>query len=165
MDLSRAWRHFTTGRRRALRDFPPAALAAIERAIRDSEAAHTAEIRFVLEPALAMSALLAGRTPRERAHELFAALGVWDTADNNGVLIYLLYADRDLEILADRGWSAYVDAGRWRKVCALGEAAFRAGDFEGGALAMIAAVGELARQHFPLLGVARDELPDAPVVL
>jgi len=165
MDLSRVWRHLATTRRRALRDFPPATLAAIEHAIRDSETTHSAEIRFVLEPALALSAVLGGVTSRQRAHELFATLGVWDTAENNGVLVYLLHADRDLEILADRGWAERVDAARWQEICALGEAAFRAGRFEAGALAMIGSIGELARRCFPARDAGSDELPDRPLVL
>jgi uncharacterized membrane protein len=165
MDIPRAWRHLTTTRRRALRDFPAATLAAIEQAIRDSEATHSAELRFVLEPALALPAVLAGVTPLERARELFATLGVWDTAENNGVLVYLLHADRDLEILADRGWATCVDPVQWREVCAVGEAAFRAGSFHAGTLAMIDAIGALARRHFAAPGAGADELPDHPLVL
>ncbi len=165
MDLLRAWRHLTTSRRRALRDFPPSTLAAIEQTIRDSEATHSAEIRFVLEPALALPAVLGGVTPLARARGLFATLGVWDTAERNGVLVYMLHADRAIEILADRGWTTRVDPALWREVCAVGEMAFREGRFEGGALAMIDAIGELARRHFPVRGAASDELPDYPLVL
>lgn len=165
MDLARVWRHLATSRRCALRDFPPATLAAIERAIRDSEATHSAEIRFVLEPALGLPAVLRGVTPRERAHELFATLGVWDTARNNGVLVYVLHADRDIEIVADRGWVGCVDGARWREICAAGETAFRDGRFEAGALAMVAAIGESATSHFPDRQGAPDGLPDAPLVL
>jgi uncharacterized membrane protein len=165
MDAARLWRHLAGTRRRLRRDFPASTLAAIERAIRASESTHSAEIRFVLEPALAWDAVLAGTTPRERAGALFATLGVWDTAGNNGVLVYVLHADRDIELLADRGWAGHVEPAHWREVCAIGEAAFRDGRFEAGALAMVAAVGELARRHFPRVAGDVDELPDRPLVL
>ena len=40
--------------------------------------------------------------------QVFGQLGVWDTAQNNGVLIYLLLADRVVEIVADRGIAARI---------------------------------------------------------
>ena len=165
MDPKRCWRHLVTTRARVARAFPASTLAAIEQAIGTSERSHSAEIRFVLEPALALPAVLGGVTPLARARGLFATLGVWDTAERNGVLVYMLHADRAIEILADRGWTTRVDPALWREVCAVGEMAFREGRFEGGALAMIDAIGELARRHFPVRGAASDELPDYPLVL
>ncbi len=168
MDLKRCWRHLTTTRRRALRDFPPATLAAIEQAIRDSEATHSAEIRFVLEPALNLSALQAGMTPRARALELFASLAVWDTARNNGVLVYILFADHAIEIVADRGFTGWVDGAGWRGLCAAAEASFGRGEFAAGSLDLVERVGALAASHFPADPAAPDdvdELPDSPLLL
>ena len=165
MDLLRAWRHLTTSRRRALRDFPPSTLAAIEQTIRDSEATHSAEIRFVLEPALALPAVLGGVTPLARARGLFATLGVWDTARNNGVLVYLLFADRAIEIVADRGYTGRVDDAQWRGVCAAAEAAFARGEFTAGSLTLLERVGALAALHFPPHPADVDELPDSPTIL
>ena len=53
--------------------------------------------------AAARAACCASITPRERALEVFGLLRVWDTEENCGVLVYLLLADRDVEIVADRG--------------------------------------------------------------
>ena len=76
-----------------------------------------------------------GKQPRQRALEVFAALGVWDTEANNGVLIYVLLADRDVEIVADRGLNGHVGAAEWSVVCEAMETAFRAGHYERGAVA------------------------------
>jgi uncharacterized membrane protein len=138
-------------------------MQAIERAIRESERTHRGQICFAVEAALDTLPLLRGQTARERAIEVFSQLRVWDTEHNNGVLIYLLLADRDVEILADRGIHARIGAEAWERVCREMEAAFRAGRFEDGALAGIRAVGALMAQHFP--GVGGHELPDRPVVL
>jgi uncharacterized membrane protein len=168
MTLARCWRHLTTPRARVSRAFPAATLTAIEHAISASERSHSAEIRCVLEPALNLSALQAGMTPRVRALELFASLAVWDTARNNGVLVYILFADHAIEIVADRGFTGRVDGAEWREICAAAEAAFARGEFAAGSLALVERVGALAASHFPADPAAPanvDELPDSPLLL
>ena len=96
---------------------------------------------------------------------MFSQLRIWDTADNNGVLIYLLLADRDVEIVADRGIDAHVGAAGWETICKAMEAEFRAGNFAGGAIEGIDAVSRLLASHFPRHGGGKNELPDAPVVM
>jgi uncharacterized membrane protein len=145
------------------RHFPAATLAAIERAIADSEVRHTGELRFVVEGALHPSQLLRGVSARERALEVFSALRVWDTEANNGVLIYLLLADRDVEIVADRGCNHSVSPAQWEAICQEMEQRFRRGEFEAGALAGIRLVDELLRRHFPASGDNPDELPNRPL--
>ncbi|HET9700096.1 MAG TPA: TPM domain-containing protein, partial [Burkholderiales bacterium] len=103
MNLARILRHLATSPLTVKRAFPATALAAIEQAIREAERSHAGEIRFALEGALELGALLRAQSPRERAVAAFSSLGVWDTEHNNGVLIFVLLADRDVEIVADRG--------------------------------------------------------------
>lgn len=151
----RAWR----------RAFPQATLDAIEAAIGASEATHGGEIRFAIENSLPASLVWRGMSGRERAIEMFSNLHVWDTADNSGVLIYLLLADHDIEIVADRGIATRVDAVAWETVAQTMEAAFRQGDFERGALAGIEQVGALLASYFPPSGHNPDELANRPVIL
>ncbi|TCO82036.1 TLP18.3/Psb32/MOLO-1 phosphatase superfamily protein [Plasticicumulans lactativorans] len=165
MDLRRILRHAFCTHRQLRRTFPPAALAAIEQAVKASEAAHTGELRFAIEAALGGRALLRGQRARERAIEVFSRLRVWDTEHNNGVLIYVLLADRAVEIVADRGIDARVGAAAWAAICRDIETAFGAGRFSDGALAGIAAITAQLRTHFPAAADDRNELPDAPVVL
>src|SRR5262249_58822200 len=99
MNWSRWFRHLFATRGELKRTFSPIVLDAIEAAIGRSEKLHRGEIRFAVESSLEPHAIWAGKTPRQRALEVFAALGVWDTEENNGVLIYVLLADRDVEIV------------------------------------------------------------------
>ncbi|MBM4191582.1 MAG: hypothetical protein FJ196_00690 [Gammaproteobacteria bacterium] len=147
------------------RRFPAHALRSIEKAITTVEARHAGEIRFVIETALDFGDLWAGRTPRQRAVELFGRLGIWDTERNNGVLIYLLMAEHDVEIIADRGIASCVSADEWEKVCRAMEQYFRAGRFPEGAVAGIEAVGDLLASHFPNESGDRNEQPNRPVLL
>src|SRR5262245_43015422 len=167
MDWKRWFRHATARDRAIHRAFPPSALDAVERAIDESERSHTGEIRFAIEAALEPGRVWRLVTPRERALEVFAALGVWDTAANNGVLIYVLLADHDVEIVADRGYNATVGADRWSAICHDMEQHFGAGRFQEGAVAGVRAVGQLIAAQYPPGpgGPDRNELPNRPALL
>ncbi len=150
---------------RVRRIFPRAAVQAIETAIQASERAHVGEIRFVVEGALDGVPLLRGQTPRERAIEVFSQLRVWDTEYNNGVLIYLLLADRDVEIVADRGISAKVPQVEWDEICRTMEAAFQAANYQAGVISGIEAVSRHLMNTFPAHDAGRNELADRPLLL
>jgi uncharacterized membrane protein len=138
---------------------------AIEQAIKAAEVGHAGEIRFVVEAALDGVPLLRGQSARERAIEVFSLLRIWDTEHNSGVLIYLLLADRRVEIVADRGIHARVGTSGWEALCRDMEASFHSGQYEQGAIACVGAVARHLSRHFPSHGHAHNELPDAPVVL
>ena len=165
MDAARILRHLLSPSWRARIAFPPATLGAIDRAIRASEAAHEGQIRFAVEAALELMPLLRGVSARERALEVFSALRVWDTERNNGVLIYVLLADRDVEILVDRGLNARLPPAELARIGQDMEQAFRAGRFGQGVIAGIEALGTHLAGHFPRGGPGPNELPDRPVVL
>jgi hypothetical protein len=162
----RYWRHFATDHGHVRRAFPAAVLAAIEGAIRGGEATHRGQVCVAIEPALPLPSVFRKVSPRDRALEVFAHLRVWDTEENCGVLIYVLLADRDVEIVADRGIDSRVGAEGWATICRLMEAAFRDGRYADGALAGVQAVSALLARHFPGDGRARaNEISDRPVVL
>lgn len=140
-------------------------MASIEKAIAESETQHRGELRFAAEAALDGPALLAGQAARERAVEVFSQLRVWDTEENNGVLIYLLLADRDIEIVADRGIHAKVSGAEWEQICRRMESALARGEFEPAILAGIGEVSRLLARYYPPRPGGRNELPDKPVVL
>jgi uncharacterized membrane protein len=165
MNLKRIMRHLSMGRAAVRRVFSSHAMDAIESAIRETEARHAGQIRFAVEAALELAPLLAGQTAQQRAIEVFSRLRVWDTEHNNGVLIYLLLADRDVEIVADRGIHVRLGSEVWEAICREMEAAFREGYFEAGVLAGIHAVGEHLSRHFPARSGKANEMPDRPVVL
>jgi uncharacterized membrane protein len=165
MDIRRIGRHLLEHRWRVRRIFPPQVLASIEQAIRAGETTHSGQVRFVVEGGLDGKPLFRNQPARERALDIFSHLRIWDTAHNSGVLIYLLLADRQVEIVADRGIDAVVGAAGWEKICAGMERDFSAGDFQRGVVKGIEAVSLHLAAHFPKHGASPNELPDAPVVL
>jgi uncharacterized membrane protein len=165
MSIARIIRHLLQHHWRRRLAFPPAVLARIEQAIKAGEVTHSAQLRFVVEGALDGAPLFHNQPARERALDVFSQLRIWDTAHNNGVLIYLLLADRDVEIVADRGIAAKVGAAGWEKICREMEADFRAGDFERGVIKGVEAVSRELATHFPRGASGSNELPDAPVVM
>jgi hypothetical protein len=165
MKFKRIFKHLLMTRWQVARAFPRGTLNAIENAIEASETAHAGEIRFALEGALEGAPLFNGQSARERAIDVFSQLRVWDTRHNNGLLIYVLLADRAVEIVADRGIHDKVSSGEWSQVCRQMEAAFKQSKYERGVVAGVQAVTRHLAAHFPAHGQGGNELPDAPVVL
>src|SRR3954452_15106277 len=165
MGIRRIGRHLLEHNWRLRRIFPPSVLSAIEQAIKAGEARNLGQVRFAVESALDGKPLFRNQSARARAHDVFSQLRVWDTAHNNGVLIYLLLADRYFEIIADRGIDARVGAAGWENICREMEAEFKAGNFEQGVIAGIEAVSQQLALYFPKQGPGSNELPDAPVVI
>jgi uncharacterized membrane protein len=165
MEVKRFWRHVVMSPLRARRCFPAATLDRLQARIAASEARHGGEIRFVVEAELTTAQLWRELSSRERAREVFATQGVWNTEDNNAVLIYVLLADRRVEIVADRGIDKRVQPSEWAAVCRMMESHYRDGRFEAGALAGVDAVSELLARHFPPRGRRPNELEDRPVVI
>jgi uncharacterized membrane protein len=165
MSIKRIGKHLLEHRWRVRRIFPPEALAVIERAIKAGEETHSGQVRFVVEGALDGKPLFKNQAARERALDIFSQLRIWDTGHNNGVLIYLLLADRKVEIIADRGIDAKVGAAGWQKICAAMGTDFKAGNFAGGVVKGIQAVSQQLAADFPKHGAGPNELPDRPVVI
>jgi uncharacterized membrane protein len=164
--ISRLLRHLLSTDGRVRRAFPRSTLQAIEAAVTRSEALHAAEIRVVIEGALHGRALLMDTPARERALEAFSQLRVWDTEHNNGVLIHVLWADRSVEIVADRGAHAKVGDQIWQQTCRQIEEDFGSGQFERGLLRGIEFLTVHLAQHYPPSDQAQGrELPDAPMLI
>jgi uncharacterized membrane protein len=153
----RWWRHRWMHERAAEQAVPPAMAEQLQARVNASEARHSGEIVLCVEAALPNSDLWrAGRemplpaVVRERALSWFGKLRAWDTEHNNGVLIYLMLAERQLEIVADRGISRHVPDAHWQAVVQhLGEH-LQTGDFDTGLTQALQEVSALLVQHFPL---------------
>ena len=165
MGIGRIARHLIEHHWRARAVFTPRVLAEIEQAIKAGEVTHCGQLRFVVEGALDGRPLFRNQSARERALDIFSHLRIWDTAHNNGVLIYLLLADRKVEIVADRGIDARVGASGWQEICRALEMDFKAGQFEAGAIKGVEAVSRQIATYFPPHGGQPNELPDRPVVI
>lgn len=164
--LARLARHRWRGRS-VHRTLPPDALQRITARIAASERRHTGQIRICVEGGLPWSYIARHASARDRAVMMFSKLRAWDTEHNNGVLIYLLIAERSIDIVADRGLHAHVGSGEWRQLVSGMASAFRAERFEDGLTVAVDAVGALLERHFPATQDAprTNELPDAPHVL
>lgn len=165
MELKRFWKHVLMSPLRARRSFPPETLDALQREIAAQEKRHRGEVFFVVEAELATEQLWRGVSSRDRAREVFACQGVWNTEENNGVLVYVLLADRKVEVVADRGVDRKVGPEEWHAIVHAMEDHFRAGRFEEGALAGVRAVSDILARHFPAGAEDRNELGDRPVMM
>ena len=163
--IQRILRHLVASAWRTRQIFSAPVLDEIERAIGETEAAHSGEIRFAVETALPITTIWQGCTARHRAGQVFGLLRVWDTSQRNGVLIYVLRADRAVEIIVDRAIGARVQPEEWAGVCRQVESHYRSGNYLEGSRVAVAGVGQLLGQHFPPGGSPQNELPNRPVLL
>jgi len=160
----RWWRHLWLDELSLRRRIGPAGLDRLEARVAAAERGHAGEIRLCIEASLPWSHLWRHVTPRDRAVAMFGELRVWDTEQNNGVLIYLLLAEHAIEIVADRGLARRMSPAQWQAVMAPLQSALRRHEFEQGLGDAIDAVARVLRAEFPLAEGARDEneLPDRP---
>jgi uncharacterized membrane protein len=161
----RAIKHLTTTTASGRRAFPEASLAAIQHHIAQGEQFHKAEIRLIVEAALDLDAVFKGTTNRQRALELFAQYGIWDTEDNCGVLIYVNLAEHAVEIVADRNVGRRIEAPEWHKICQTMTRGFAGGEFHQSTLAAITALNALLGKHFPATTAGPNQLPDQAIML
>ncbi len=145
--------------------FPSGILKDIEYAIKQSELQHRGELRFAVENALAPGWVWCGMSGRQRATEVFSNLRVWDTEENSGVLIYVLLADREVHILADRGINRQVSRQDWEKIADGIQQAFHQGDFRQGAVQGIQEITRLLAGRFPARPEDLNEIPNRPVII
>jgi len=163
--FARTFAHLRTGTGVVRRRFDRDAMKRIGEAIEAAERGHAGEIRFAVEATLSLRKLRQHRDARSRALEVFAHLRVWDTEANTGVLLYLLWAERAIEIVADRGIAALVPTSDWEAVCVQVRDGLRGGDPVAAVIAGIARIGELLRAALPRQDSTPDELSDDPVFL
>jgi uncharacterized membrane protein len=164
--LKRIIQHRRRNTREAQRALGLDGLMRIQTLVRQSELRHSGEIRVCVEAGLPMHYLLRGSLSRERAVTMFGKLKVWDTEHNNGVLIYLLLADRRIEIVADRGLNERVSASEWEVVAQALSKCIQGSQMAQGLELAIESIHQKLMQHFPLKpGEGHiNELPDAVVV-
>lgn len=165
MRLRRIARHWLASLKPARKLMPAAALAQIEHEIELAERTHAGEIRVAVETALALPLLWHKVDARSRALQVFASLGIWDTKHNNGVLIYVLLADRAVEIIADRGIAEHIPAAEWQALCDEVSERFRQGDPTAGCCVAVQSVGRRLARFFPASDGEGNELPNQPVLL
>lgn len=126
----------------------------VQRAIAAAERASTGEVRVSIAPYFLGSV-------RRAAERAFERLGMTQTRQRNGVLLFLVPSRRKFVILGDAGLHALVGQAFWDQVAARASAHFRLGDFTGGLVEAIERVAERLAQHFPGAGAADvNELPD-----
>ena len=165
MSLRRFVRHVAMTPWKARRAFPEATLDAIQQQVAAQEKRHRGEVRFVVERELTTGQLWAGLSSRQRAIEVFSMMQVWNTEENTGILIYVLFADHKVEIVADRGIQKKVAQDEWNAIVRMMDEHFHAGRFREGAVAGVQAASELLARHFPAGANDANELPDRPVMI
>lgn len=136
----------------------------IEERIGASEQRHACQICCVLEGGMHGLDLIKGVTPRQRAVDLFSIHRIWDTEENLGVLLYVCFADRDVEIVVDRGVRKMVPQAILDRICKEIEKHFRDGKVAAGLAQAIDELSRVLELHFPKSASSSDEISNKPIV-
>ena len=163
--LSRLFKHWFTTSAAGRKAFPEATLKAIETAIADGERLHRAEVRLIVEPALATHMLWQHTTSRQRAIELFSHHRIWDTEENCGVLVDLNLADHQVEIVADRAVGRLVSRADWNTVCQTMTRGFARGAYHASVVDAMAQLNALLEAQMPDDGARANQLSNKPMML
>ena len=145
--------------------FPQQTMHHIRDVIAEGERGHAGELCLAIESRYSLWEVFAGLQPRQRAQQVFSLLRVWDTEANSGVLLYLQLAERRVEIVADRGIAARVDAEVWQDICAEFARNMQARPAAEAVLHCLGRINALLTANFPAAADNPRELPDEPVVL
>jgi uncharacterized membrane protein len=87
--------------------------------------------------------------PIERAKEMFFSLKMNETAQQNGVIIYLALLDKKFAILGDKGIHEQVTDNFWQAEKDLMRSYFVKSEYTQGLVQAINQVGEKLKAHFP----------------
>ncbi|MGA8855432.1 MAG: TPM domain-containing protein [Christiangramia sp.] len=126
----------------------------IVEAIRQAERTTSGEIRVHLEPSTGELDIF------ERSMEVFHALKMDNTKQDNGVLIYVAVEDRNFVIYGDKGINDVVADDFWESTKELIVSHFKKGEFKDGLVAGILKAGEQLQKHFPWDEDDTNELSD-----
>lgn len=95
-----------------------------------------------------------------RAIRAFYEKGLHRTRDENGILIFISLLEHKVWILGDRGINAVIPPERWIDFTKTLSSGIRRGELTEALVGVIAEMGEILRQHFPLRQDDTNELPD-----
>ena len=138
---------------------------AIAAAVKQAEQGHVGEIQVVIEGHIP-SHQAYYQNVRSRAEQLFAELGVWDTEQNSGILVYLNLCEQAVEIVVDRGINQATTQQEWQKICndmllSLKQKQYRAAVVQG-----ILDIGQILNQFYAgSLIDQENELSDFPKIM
>ena len=126
----------------------------IKQAIQQAERRTSGEIRVSVSP-------LFWGDVRKAAERAFERLGMTATRDRNAVLFFIVPSRHKFVVLGDRGIHERVGQEFWHSVVQALTEKFHQGDFTGGIVAGVEAVGDGLAQHFPYCPETDiNELPD-----
>ncbi|MEB3767286.1 TPM domain-containing protein [Acinetobacter sp. MD2] len=133
-------------------------------AVQQAEQGHAGEIQVVIEGHIPCAVAYQQNT-QQRAQNLFASLGVWDTAANSGVLLYLNLCERQVEIVVDRGIDALVEQAVWQHICDSMLVLLKQQQHRQAVLCGVQQIGVLLQKFYLQQNDDNNELSDLPVML
>jgi putative membrane protein len=112
---------------------------------------------------LALSAREVEEEVRQRALQAFMELGLQNTRDRTGVLVFVSLLEHRIEVVADRGIDEHAPKEFWVGVVARLGVRLKHGELTEGVTEAVQSCGRLLAAHFPRRAGDTDELPSRVV--
>lgn len=125
----------------------------IIQAIRLAEKKTSGEIRVHLEKKVKENIM-------HHATQAFEKLGMTNTRQRNGVLIFMALSNHEFVILGDEGINRIVPENYWDDIAHILSKTFSQNRFADGLVEAIGRIGEKLQHHFPAQRENLNELPD-----
>jgi uncharacterized membrane protein len=98
--------------------------------------------------------------PHELAVKDFEKLGMADTRDKTGIMIFVIFGERYYDILADEGIYEKIPDEIWNSLEARLKEEFIRGSYLNGILHIVEKIGKILSKEFPRKAEDVNELPD-----
>ena len=144
--------------------FPEDDLKEIQRALDDVEKNTSGQIIMSLRSKKTLLEKLYSH--HELAIKDFDVLGVANTRERTGIMIFIIFEERYYDIIADEGIFAKISDDVWNKMEETLKEEFRKENYSGGILTMIGKIGEVLSKEFPTrAGSANDDEIEREIVI
>jgi uncharacterized membrane protein len=103
-------------------------------------------------------------TCRELAIKEFFKLGMQETSDKTGVLIFILFKEKKFEIVADEGINSKINPETWDLITSHLNTEFSQGNFKTGIIKCLYEIKNVLCKEFPIKPDDKNELPNDIVI-
>ncbi len=103
-------------------------------------------------------------TPRELAIKEFHKLGMHNTDEKTGVLIFILFSDRKFEIVADEGINSKIPEEKWEFITSHLKKEFSSENYKNGIIICLNEIKDILAREFPYKEGDKNELSDEIVI-
>lgn len=140
-------------------------LEQIKKVISEIEKTTSAEIKVIIEKSLEVKDIIENLSSNARAINHFSRYHLWDTENRTAILIYILLADQEIQIVVDRTIKEVIGLDFFDSICSEISKDFKQEKFVEGLSHAIIKIAAKVSEKFPAGSINRNEIDDKPIII